>query len=325
MNVRTGSAAAVLAAIGAAVLWGTTGTAQALGPDSSDPAAVGAARILLGALVLILLSGSSWRRVAVPDPRCGPEAGGAGPAGHTRRGFLSRLPRPALVALGGLTVAAYQACFFLGVARTGVAVGTVLALGVAPLATGLLGLGLGERPSRRWMVATAGAIVGVVLLVTGSAPGGHGVDVLGVTAALGAGVSYAGYTIAARALLVRGERGLPVMASFFTLGALLLAPSLLLADLGWLATPSGLFMVAWLGLVATGLSYVLFQHGLARLPAGTVATLSLAEPLTATVLGVLVLREQLSGLTAAGIAVVVLSLSVVAVRRRPRPVVPQPV
>lgn len=84
-------------------------------------------------------------------------------------------------------------------------------------------------------------------------------------------------------------------------------------------------MVAWLGLIATGLSYVLFQHGLARLPAGTVATLSLAEPVTATVLGVLVLREQLSGLTAVGIAVVVLSLSVVAVRRRQRPVAPEPV
>jgi DME family drug/metabolite transporter len=325
VSVRTASAAAVLAAIGAAMLWGTTGTAQALGPDGSDPAAVGAARIALGALVLVLLSGPGWRRAALPTSRGGSAAGHTRPGGGSRQGFLGRLPGPVLVALGGLTVAAYQACFFLGVARTGVAVGTVLALGVAPLATGLLGLGLGERPTRRWMVATAGAIVGVVLLVTGSSPGGQGIDVLGVTAALGAGVAYAGYTIAARALLVRGARGLPVMASFFTLGALLLAPSLLLSDLSWLATASGLLMVAWLGLIATGLSYVLFQHGLARLPAGTVATLSLAEPVTATVLGVLVLREQLSGLTAVGIAVVVLSLSVVAVRRRQRPVAPEPV
>lgn len=69
------------------------------------------------------------------------------------------------MALGGLAVAAYQACFFFGVARTGVAVGTVVALGIAPLATGLLGLLLGERPDRRWTLATVGAVAGVVLLL----------------------------------------------------------------------------------------------------------------------------------------------------------------
>lgn len=306
------SLGAALAAIGAAALWGTTGTSQALGPEDTDPWAVGAGRVALGALVLVLLA---WR---------------TSPSGSALRsggGVLGRWPAWALVAVGGITVATYQANFFLGVARAGVAVGTVVALGVAPLATGLLGLLLGESVGRRWMMATAGAVLGVLLLVAGAGSdpvGRAGIDPVGVAAALGAGVSYAGYTIAARALLVRGVSGIRVMAGFFALAAVLLSPALLVSDLSWMATRSGILMVLWLGLVATGLSYVLFQHGLKGLSASTVSTLSLAEPVTATLLGVVVLREQLSPLTAAGIVVVVLSLLAMAVRRRARPVVPEP-
>ncbi|MDO5503315.1 MAG: EamA family transporter [Actinomycetia bacterium] len=306
---RAGAGAA-LAALAAAALWGSTGTAQALGPQASDPTSVGALRIIIGALVLIALAIGTSRR-----GRSGPIRFGESPG----VGLLGRLPTPALMVIGGVAVAAYQAFFFAGVARSGVAVGTVVALGVAPLATGLLGLLLGEHLTRRWMLATAGAVTGVVLLVLGAGNAGTATDPIGIVAAVGAGVSYAGYTIAARALLVRGASGIRVMAIFFTLGALILAPALIGADLTWVATSSGLVMVLWLGLIATGLSYVLFQRGLASLPASSVATISLAEPVTATILGVLVLRERLSLLTAVGITVVVLSLLIVAVRRRPPP------
>ncbi|MCA1782413.1 MAG: EamA family transporter [Dermatophilaceae bacterium] len=312
---RVGGGAAV-AALGAAALWGTTGTAQALGPMESDPTSVGALRIAVGSLALLALALPMMRR------------GSLRRAGHPGRAFAwtqhavaggGRGAGLALLLFGGLAVAAYQVCFFLGVARAGVAVGTVVALGIAPLATGLLGLLLGERPTARWMAATAGAVAGVVLLVVGSgAKSAAGIDLVGVAAAAGAGVSYAAYTIAARALLLSAMRGVPVMAAFFSIGALVLLPFLVTADLGWVATPRGLAMVLWLGFVATGLSYVLFQRGIARLPAGTVATMSLAEPVTATILGVLVLGERLSRLSALGIVVVVLGLLLVTVGpRRP--------
>src|SRR3954469_19719025 len=98
----------------AAVCFGTTGTAQALGPDGLAPAGVGAARILVGGSLLLL--------VALVRP-------GAGP--------LTRVPRgPALTAAAA--VAVYQLAFFAAVDDTGVAVGTIVALGSAPTLTGLL-------------------------------------------------------------------------------------------------------------------------------------------------------------------------------------------
>lgn len=272
---------------------------------------MGALRIIVGAAALVVLAlpalGGRRRhrgaRVGVPGAR-------------GRR----RVSAPVVTVVGGLAVAAYQVCFFVGVARTGVAVGTVIALGIAPLATGLLGMLLGERPTTRWMVATGAAVTGVVLLVAGSGSGGGGgVDLLGVAAAAGAGVSYAAYTVAARSLLLAGHRGIPVMAAFFTIGALVLLPFLLDADLRWVLTPRGAAMVLWLGLVATGLSYVLFQRGIAGLPASSVATMSLAEPVTATLLGFAVLGERLSSLSALGIVVVVLGLLLITVRLRPLP------
>ena len=307
MSPRT-SAGAALAAVAAAALWGTTGTAQALGPPDSDPTSVGALRIAVGALALVVLALPSVGR----DRRRG-----GGTVRVRGRRHPGRAPAPATTLVGGLAVAAYQVCFFLGVARTGVAVGTVIALGIAPLATGLLGMVLGERPTRRWMVATAAAVTGVVLLVAGSAAGTDGgVDVVGVVAAAGAGVSYAAYTVAARSLLLAGRRGVPVMAAFFSIGALVLVPFLVSADLAWVFTRGGAIMVLWLGLVATGLSYVLFQRGIAGLPASTVATMSLAEPVTATLLGFVVLGERLSGLSVLGVVVVVLGLLLITVRLR---------
>lgn len=289
---------AAVAAVGAAALWGTTGTAQALGPAESDPTSVGTLRIVVGATVLLVLAGPAiLSRRGAPGSSGSPRTRGHGP------------PPSVVTAVGGVAVAAYQICFFLGVARTGVAVGTVVALGVAPLATGVLGSFLGERLSARWMVATGAALVGVVLLVLGAdGASGGGVDVLGVSAAAGAGVAYATYTVAARSLLLAGRRGVPVMAAFFTIGAVVLLPSLIGSDLAWVATPQGLGTVLWLGVVATALAYVLFQRGISGLPASSVATMSLAEPVTATLLGVLLLGERLSRLSLLGVLVVVLGL-----------------
>jgi DME family drug/metabolite transporter len=276
----------------AAVLFGTTGTAQALGPDGTDPPAVGAARVLLAALLLLLVARQVER-------------------GH------ARLPwPPAAVLFGGLGVAAYQLSFFEAVDRTGVAVGTVVALGSGPAFAGLAGrLANGEHLTRRWAGATALACAGVALLVGGGE--GADVDAGGIALALVAGASYATYTVAAKGLLDGGHGPEGVMARFFALGALLLLPVLVVSGGGGLGSPGGLALVVYLAAIPTALAYVLFARGLRHLTSGETATLTLAEPLTATALGIVVLAERPSVLTALGAALVLAGLVVLAVRGRP--------
>jgi DME family drug/metabolite transporter len=277
--------------IGAAVLWGTTGTSQALAPAGATPFAVGALRILIGGLALLALA-----RVR--------HAGGS----------LRRWP-PLLTLFAGLTTALYQITFFGGVARTGVAVGTMVAIGSVPIWTGILGAVFeGERPSVRWLAATVIAIIGCVLLVY-SGGANVAIDLLGVALSLGAGLSYAAFTTANKRLLVTHTSD-AAMAASFCIGALLLFPFLLTTDTTWVWTVGGSVVVLHLGLIATGLSYALFGRGLRTVPVSVVGTLTLAEPLTAAALGLLLLREHIPTLGIFGMVLIFGGLALLAVRPR---------
>jgi DME family drug/metabolite transporter len=281
----------------AAVCFGTTGTAQALGPNASS-VTVGAVRIAVGALLLL----AAQRMVTRDAPTA-----------------WARAP----LAAAALGVAAYQLCFFAAVKDTGVAVGTVVALGSAPALAGLGNWLLDDRPpGRAWAGATALASAGVALLALGG--GASDVSAPGVALAVGAGASYAAFTLASKRLLDAGHGVEPVMARAFGFGALLLVPVLALGDLSWVATPGGAAMALWLGAVPTAIAYLLFARGLRRLPAGEVATLTLGEPVTAAILGAVVLAERPGPLALAGIASILAGLAVLALptRRRPAPASP---
>src|SRR5690606_31150544 len=78
-----------------------------------------------------------------------------------------------VIALGAGGVVAYQPAFFAGTAANGVAVGTAVALGSAPVLTGALDWALYRRfPGVWWLIATVIATAGVALLAFGSAGGG---------------------------------------------------------------------------------------------------------------------------------------------------------
>lgn len=196
-------------------------------------------------------------------------------------------------------MAAYQVLFFAGVARTGVAVGTIVGIGSSPVLAGLLAyLFRGERLTPRWAAATLLAVAGCTLLaLTG---GEVDVDPLGMLLAVGAGAAYATFSLASKSLL-QNRPSEQVMAAVFGLGAIFLAPLLFSQDLTWLAQPRGVGVILWLGVFATALAYTLFGKGLTLTPVATAVTLSLAEPLTAGLLGVLLLGEQLSPLALVGI------------------------
>jgi drug/metabolite transporter, DME family len=282
----------------AALLFGTTGTAQALGP-TMEPVVVGASRITIGATLLVLVAALAGRM------RVGSARG--------------------VVLLAGLCVAVYQAMFFAAVAETGVALATVVAIGSAPAFTGLLARGFaGEALERTWAGATVLACIGVCLLLLGGSAGGD-VSAPGVGLALLSGAGYAGYAVASKRLLDAGGTPEGVMAAVFGTGALLLLPLLVVVPLGELATPAGLTLALYLGAIPTALAYVLFARGLERIGAGETATLTLAEPVTAAALGMIVLGERPGAAAAAGAVLVLAGLALLALRprasapARPRP------
>jgi DME family drug/metabolite transporter len=272
----------------AALCFATTGTAQALGPSGTNPVGVGAARILVGGALL------------------------AGVALTTRNALSGRwAPKPVLAAV--VAVAAYQLAFFAAVADTGVAVGTIVALGSAPTLTGVFEWLLDRRrPEPRWAVATALACAGVALLAL--AGGDASVSPPGIGLAVVAGGSYAVYTLAAKRLLTNGHRPEGVMAVAFGLAAIVLLPALLLSEPGWLLHADGVALALFLGVIPTALAYVLFARGLRTLSASETATLTLAEPLTAGLLGAVVLAEPMTAMSACGALLILTGLLALGLR-----------
>lgn len=279
---------AMWAVLASATLFGTSGTAVALvDVDTSGPA-LAASRLIVGAAGLLVLVGVQ---------RAG-------------RAQLRALWRQPVVWAMGLAVAGYQAMFFIGVSRVGVAVGTLVSLALAPFLAGVLGWILREgAPGLVWAISTAFAVVGVALLTGGD---GADRDPVGVAAAVGAGAFYAIYTVLGVRLARRGTSATAVLAASFTIAAAVSIPGFVAAGLWWW-NPQGVALILWLGLAATTLAYVLFGVGLTRLQPGHIATLNLAEPVVATLLGVVVLGEVLGAVGWAGCALVVAALGMLGV------------
>ncbi|MGV9576123.1 DMT family transporter [Streptomyces sp. NPDC003509] len=303
----TGTAGRGAAPVGAAsacvllasVLWGTTGTAATLAPDVG-PLAIGAVAMGLGGLLQAVVAAPRIRREA--------------PLLRAQRG---------VVLLGALAVAAYPPAFYSSMHLAGVATGTVVSIGSAPLASALIERVVdGRRLTRRWIMGAVLGLSGTVLLCaaeatagTSSGPGARsaGSTVLGVALGLTAGLTYAVYSWAAHRLIGRGLTSGAAMGTVFGIGGLLLVPVLPATGAPLLDSWSAAAVGAYMALVPMFLGYVLFGWGLARVRASTATTLTLLEPAVAAVLAVLVVGERLRPAGWAGVALIVCCLGVLTV------------
>ena len=191
--------------------------------------------------------------------------------------------------------------------------GTAVALG----APGASPLSVGAA-----RVLVGGALLALLAGAAGAAGGaggaGSSTSPAGLMASLGAGTSYAVFALVTKALLDRGWTPATSTGAVFGGAAALSAPVLLATDLTWLDGPAPWGAVLWLGAVTTALAYALFARGLRHLPAATVATLTLAEPLTATLLGLVVLHEHLGSAQVVALLLLAGALAVLAAPARRR-------
>ncbi|HUZ25680.1 MAG TPA: EamA family transporter [Streptosporangiaceae bacterium] len=296
----SGAGGAIAILLGAAA-WGSTGTAAHFAPAGASAASIGAARIVLGGAILLALAAGREHRAAATAMLAAAAAGGSA------RVSLAL----AVIAVGG-----YQLCFFGAVRLTGVAVGTVLAIGSAPVFTGMISrLTGGPALTIRWLIATVAAVAGCGVLVTGGKAAG--VQLGGVGLALLAGLCYAAYAVTAARLISGGISETTVMGALFGGAAILLAPVLAATSPGWLLSGRGLAVTAYLGLVTTVAAYLLYGRGLRTVPAPVAVTLGLAEPVVAALLGVVVLGERLTGPEVAGLVLVGLAIAILTLGRQP--------
>jgi len=200
------------------------------------------------------------------------------------------------LALMGAAMAAYQVGYFAAVPRTGVAATALLAICTSPLFIAALATWLlGERLTARVGIAMDSGITGTALLVGGrfSLPGSRMATIVaGVALALGAALAYTLYAVLAKTLVNR----LPpfaIIGASFTLAAVLLFPVLRGEPDLWAASLPVWPHLAYLGVVPTAVAYALYILGLRTTSATAASIGALMEPLTATLLGVVIFGESL--------------------------------
>lgn len=272
-----------------AILFGTVGTAIAYAPANAGGSALGIGRLAIGALLLIIFL---------------PLFGGR------RRNVLLHL-RKKTVFFMALGAAAFQPFFFSATTSNGVALSTLLAVGCIPIFTGILSaIIFHEKFSTLWFAATGLAILGLALRFWGEI---KIESTLGLFMAFGAGFSVAVYVNAAKVALKKSDNPIELTSTAYLLGSLFLAPLLIFEDLTWLGSWRGVAVVLFLGSVTMALANIFQIYGLRKMSPSSAGTLALAEPLTATVLGVTLLGESLTtisivGLTLVSVALIWLSL-----------------
>ncbi len=274
---------ATLAVLAAALLFGTTGTVLVNAPRNADAFSVGVLRLVIGGPTLLLVAMM-----------------------HNRRLALTPWSRPSTV-LGIAGVACFQLGYFLAVERTGVAVGTVATIGSGPVFSGIIHSAVTRTsPARRWLIGTALSIVGVAVL--GLAGTATSTDPTGISLAFLAGLGWAVFATVAKHQIDGGVPSTAIMAAMFTGAAAVLSPVLIWHSPAWAFQPSGLAIVLFLGVATVGVAYTLYGFALQHLAAPTVITLTLLEPITAAVLGAVVVHEIVGAAGWAGIALVLVGL-----------------
>lgn len=278
------------------MLWGTTGAAATLAPDVSS-LTIGAAAMGVGGLLQAASAGRLLRR---------------------HREALSGQWR--LVIVSAVAVAVFPLAFYSSMRLAGVAIGTVVTIGSAPLAAALIERVMDRTPlSPRWAVGTAFGVAGVLTLASS-----HGSDaatatqpVAGIGLGLVAGAAYALFSWGAASVMQRQIPGRAVMGAMFGLGGLVLLPVAAVGSATIFSSLGNVAVVGYLAVVPMFLGYLLFGHGLRTVSASTATTVSLAEPAVAALIAVALLHERLSGLGWVGLGLLFVSLLVATATRLP--------
>lgn len=164
-----------------------------------------------------------------------------------------------------------------------------------------------ERATGNRLAGVVVGFLGVALMIGPAALGGLGRDVLAQLAVLAAALSYAFAGVFGRRFRRMGIAPLATAAGQVMASTAMLTPLAIIIERPWtLAMPSAATWAAILGIAAlsTALGYVLYFRILATAGATNLLLVTFLIPVSAIVLGALVLGERLSAQHFAGMALI---------------------
>lgn len=219
--------------------------------------------------------------------------------------------------IAGVGVAGNFSFYFVSISEGSVAVAATL-MYCAPVFVYLVSFALKlERPTPLKWVAIAMVMVGIVLLTRIYDVGAGGVTPIGVVAGLLSGLSYAVFIFGFKYAAPHGSPQAILVIAFSALALILFSLGDADQTLAVLSTPSWpLFIV--LGIMGAGVSFFLYIIGLNYTAPAVASIVAMVEPVTASLFGVVVLDESLVAIQIFGMALILVTVTVLSVSSRAR-------
>lgn len=211
---------------------------------------------------------------------------------------------------GLLSIVFFNFCYFKAITVTSLAVACIL-MYTAPIIVMVLSFFLfKEKFTRRKVLALVMTFAGCVL-VTGVLTDSGNVTPQGILLGLGAGLGYALYSIFSKFALERGYHSLTINFYTFLVAAV---GSLFLSTPGEalriaVADPKTGLVCLLLGVFGTVIPYLTYTLGLKYMDNGRASILASIEPVAATLIGVFLYGETLTGSGLAGAVIVLVALA----------------
>lgn len=268
-NYQRGSFAILFASI----LWGTTGTAASFASDVS-PLAIGAFAMGVGGLLQALLA-----RKSIID----------------NIGNILIFKKQLIIGAVGLAI--YPLAFYSSMKYSGIAVGTVVSIASAPFFCVLLECLFSKKIkiTRYWFLSFILGIIGVFLLSTSESSdattSNYDLKLFGILLGLIAGLSYALYSWIAKFLIDKGVQSQATLGSIFTLGAMILLPSLIFTGDNLFSTVETALIAIYMAIIPMCIGYIAFGYGLRFVSVTSANLLTLFEPVIAALFAVTIVGE----------------------------------
>jgi len=213
------------------------------------------------------------------------------------------------IGTGTLSVTFFNFCYFKTITLTSLSVAAVL-LYTAPVFVMVMSFFLfKESMTKKKVIALIVAFIGCIL-VSGVITGGGDLNARGILVGLGAGFGYALYSIFGRYALQRGYNSLTITFYTFLFATFC---TVFLTDVSSIIniveTHVGIGVYgALMILFVTLFPYLCYTKGLSGMENGTASVIASIEPVMATVLGILIYKEEMTFANAFGMMLVLGSI-----------------
>ncbi|MBQ9760078.1 MAG: EamA family transporter [Clostridia bacterium] len=209
------------------------------------------------------------------------------------------------IGTGVCSLTFFNFCYFYTMTATSLSVASIL-LYTAPVFVAVMSAFLFRERMNTVSVLSLVLALGGCALVTGVLFDTPALSPLGILIGLGAGFGYALYSIFSRYALERGYHAMTVTFWTFLTATVAMLPFVRPTELlgrvaeGEFPWISGILLAA----VSTVLPYLLYTYGLTGMTGGRASILATVEPVVATLTGVIVYREEMTGWSILGTVLV---------------------